>query len=47
MPRVALHGRQLHPGRTDKAREYLQKIIDTYPDTEWGRQAKERLARFK
>jgi dienelactone hydrolase/outer membrane protein assembly factor BamD (BamD/ComL family) len=31
----------------DKAREYLQKIIDKYPDTEWGAEAKKRLAAMK
>ena len=31
----------------EKAKEYLQKIIAKYADTEWGRQAKERLAKIK
>ena len=31
----------------EKAKEYLQKIIAKYGDTEWGRQAKERLAKIK
>jgi len=31
----------------EKAKEYLQKIIEKYADTEWGRLAKERLAKIK
>jgi tetratricopeptide (TPR) repeat protein len=31
----------------EKAREYLKKIIDKYPDTDWGRQARERLQKVK
>ena len=37
----------IQAGRTDKAREYLMKIIDKYPDTEWARQAKERMNKLK
>jgi tetratricopeptide (TPR) repeat protein len=37
----------IQAGHPDKAREYLKKIIDTYPDTEWGRQAKERLKKLQ
>ena len=33
--------------RPDKAKEYLQKIVDKYGDTDWGRQARERLAKIK
>jgi len=31
----------------EKAKEYLQKILDKYADTEWGRQARERLQKVK
>ena len=31
-------------GRPDKAREYLQKVLDEHPDTEWADQARQRLA---
>jgi hypothetical protein len=34
-------------GATDKAREYLQKILDKYGDTPWAAKAKERLAALK
>ena len=34
-------------GLVDKAREYLQKILDKYADTDWGVKAKERLAALK
>jgi predicted esterase/outer membrane protein assembly factor BamD (BamD/ComL family) len=33
-------------GRADKAREYLQKILDTYPGTSWAAKAKDKLARL-
>jgi len=29
---------------TDKARQYLQRILDRYPDTPWAAKARERLA---
>jgi predicted esterase len=31
-------------GATDKAKEYLQKILDKYADTTWGAEAKKRMA---
>lgn len=34
-------------GLKDKAREFLQKVIDKYGDTDWGAQAKERLKQLK
>jgi len=37
----------IQAGLPDKAREYLKKIIDKYPDTEWGKQAKERINKLK
>jgi len=37
----------IQAGHPEKAREYLKKIIDKYPDTEWGRQAKERMNKLK
>lgn len=33
----------INAGKTDKARVYLQRIIGTYPDTEWARDAEKRL----
>ncbi len=30
-------------GSPDKAKEYLQKILDKYADTEWGAEAKKRM----
>jgi len=37
----------LKAGKTEKAKAYLQKILDTYGNTEWADQAKERLAKLK
>jgi tetratricopeptide (TPR) repeat protein len=37
----------IRAGQMDKAKEYLQKIIEKYGDTEWGEKAKERLKRIK
>ncbi|HUU10936.1 MAG TPA: hypothetical protein VM431_10420 [Phycisphaerae bacterium] len=34
-------------GRTDTAREYLKKILDTYPATDWAKQAAERIKKLK
>ena len=34
-------------GVKDRAREYLQKVLDTYPDTEWAKEAKEGLKKLK
>ena len=37
----------LKAGMKDRAREYLRKILDQYPDTEWGKQAKERMKKVE
>ncbi|MEE8385567.1 MAG: tetratricopeptide repeat protein [Dehalococcoidia bacterium] len=34
----------LRAGKPDKARQYLQKILDRYPDTPWAAKARARLA---
>lgn len=33
----------LEAGKTDKAKSYLQRILDSYPNTQWARQAEARL----
>ena len=37
----------LRAGLTDKARQYLQRILDRYPDTPWAAKARKRLAEIK
>jgi tetratricopeptide (TPR) repeat protein len=37
----------IQAGAPDKAREYLQKVLDKYPGTEWAKQAQERLKKLK
>ena len=37
----------LRAGLADKARQYLQKILDRYPGTPWAAKARERLAEIK
>jgi len=36
----------LRAGKPDKARQYLQKILDRYPDTSWAAKARARLAKI-
>ena len=33
-------------GRKDKAREYFQKIVNTYPDHEYAARARKEIARL-
>ena len=41
---LAMSESLLEAGKTDKARSYLQLIIESYPNTEWARLAEARLA---
>jgi len=43
-PGVALAESYAKAGLTDKAKQYLTKIIDKYGDTGWGAKARARLA---
>lgn len=40
---LAMAENLLQAGKTDKAKSYLQRIIDSYPNTQWARQAEARL----
>jgi len=43
---LALADNYLSVGKSDKAREYLQKVVATYPDTPWAAEARTRLEKL-